>query len=412
MLEEESATVFRFNTIKEGDKMPCFIILLCLCLFPFSAVWCEEQAVVESFGASTLVIWGGNKDESLSSTYRTSNGDIVLLAQTSSTLGTPALSARTADGKRDGWILRVSGAGELKSETLLSWEGVPFILGALENPEGMCMIVVESIDRTEYVEETGYIVRRNALSKSIQREELSGLPHDVYACDRGLLITGAYATNSSHAAAWSAFVNASGHIVWSYCSPEMYSENEIVFERGVLRQNDIILYYRKPSEAPGKRYLRILDQSGQHLRDLPLPDLDDFNIQGMLPTDEGLLIYGYKFGSSERASTVFFHVDLDGHVLFFKTFADMQSVLSVCPASQGGYYFVENVDDGLNVFYLSSKGETELQQSFSYNDLISCRSIYEETDGSLTCVGEMRIPTSDDRVHEKLFVLHFPQKIR
>lgn len=392
--------------------MPCLIILLCLCLFPFSAAWCEEQAVVESFGASTLAIWGGNKDESLSSTYRTSNGDIVLLAQTSSTSGTPALSSRTSGGTSDGWILRVSGAGELKSETLLSWEGVPFILGAVENPEGMCMIVVESIDRTEYVEDTGYIVRYNVSSKSIQREELPGLPHDVYACDRGLLITGVYATDSSHVAAWSAFVDASGHISWSYCSPEMYSENEIVFQRGVLRQNEIILYYRKPAEAPEKRYLRILDQSGQLLRDLPLPDLDDFNIHGMLPTDEGLLIYGYKFGGSERAAMVFFHVDLDGHVLFFKTFADMQSVLSVCPASQGGYYFVENADDGLNVFYLSSDGEMELQQSFSYDNLISCRNINEEADGGLTCVGEMRVLTSDDRVREKLFILHFPQRIK
>lgn len=42
------------------------------------------------------------------------------------------------------------------------------------------------------------------------------------------------------------------------------------------------------------------------------------------------------------------------------------------PASQGGYYFVENTDDGLNLFYLSSDGETELQQSFSYDHLISC----------------------------------------
>lgn len=132
----------------------------------------------------------------------------------------------------------------------------------------------------------------------------------------------------------------------------------------------------------------------------------------MLPTDEGLLIYGYKFGGSERAAMVFFHVDLDGHVLFFKTFADMQSVLSVCPASQGGYYFVENADDGLNVFYLSSDGEMELQQSFSYDNLISCRNINEEADGGLACVGEMRVLTSDDRVREKLFILHFPQRIK
>ena len=156
MPEEESVNLFRLNTIKEGDKMPCFIILLCLCLFPFSTARCEEQAVVESLNASMLTIWGGNKDESLSSTYHTSNGDIVLLAQTDSTLGTPALSSRTAGGTRDGWILRVSNMGELKSETLLSWEGTPFILGAVENPESLCMIVAESIDRTEYVEDTGY----------------------------------------------------------------------------------------------------------------------------------------------------------------------------------------------------------------------------------------------------------------
>ena len=390
--------------------MPCFIILLCLCLFPFSAARCEEQAVVESLDASILTIWGGNKDESLSSTYRTSNGDIVLLAQTDSTLGTPALSSRTAGGTRDGWILRVSNMGELKSETLLSWEGTPFILGAAENPEGMCMIVVESIDGTESVEDAGYIVKYNVASKRIQREGLPGLPHDVYACDRGLLVTGAYMMDSSHVTAWSTFVDPDGHIAWSYCSPELYSENEIVFQKGVLRQNEIILYYRKPAEAPEKRYLRILDQSGQFLRDLPLPDLDHFNIHGMLPTDEGLLIYGYKFEDNERASVVFLHVALDGHVLFFKTFSDMQSVLSMCPASQGGYYFVENTNDGLNLFYLSSDGETELQQSFSYDHLISCRNIDEEADGSLTCVGEIRVSTFDNRVQEKLFILHFPQK--
>lgn len=272
------------------------------------------------------------------------------------------------------------------------------------------MIVAESIDRTEYVEDTGYIVKYNIASKNIQREELPGLPHDVYVCDRGLLVTGAYMTDSSHVAAWSAFVNTDGHISWSYCSPELYSENEIVFQKGVLRQNEIILYYRKPTEAPEKRYLRILDQNGQFLRNLPLPELDNFNIHGMLPTDEGLLIYGYKFENNEHAPVVFLHVALDGHILFFKTFSDMQNVLSVCPASQGGYYFVENTDDGLNLFYLSSDGETELQQSFSYDHLISCRNIYEEADGSLTCVGEMRVRTTDDRVQEKLFILRFPQQ--
>ena len=358
MPEEESVNLFRLNTIKEGDKMPCFIILLCLCLFPFSTAQCEGQTVVESLDTSILTIWGGNGDESLSSTYHTSNG----------------------------------------------------VIGAVENPESLCMIVTESIDRTEYVEDTGYIVKYNIASESIQREELPGLPHDVYVCDRGLLVTGAYMTDSSHVAAWSAFVNTGGHISWSYCSPELYSENEIVFQKGVLRQNEIILYYRKPTEAPEKRYLRILDQNGQFLRNLPLPELDNFNIHGMLPTDEGLLIYGYKFENNEHAPVVFLHVALDGHILFFKTFSDMQNVLSVCPASQGGYYFVENTDDGLNLFYLSSDGETELQQSFSYDHLISCRNIYEEADGSLTCVGEMRIPTSDDRVQEKLFILHFPQK--
>ena len=57
MPEEESVNLFRLNTIKEGDKMPCFIILLCLCLFPFSTARCEEQAVVESLNASMLTIW-------------------------------------------------------------------------------------------------------------------------------------------------------------------------------------------------------------------------------------------------------------------------------------------------------------------------------------------------------------------
>ena len=387
-----------------------FIILLCLCLFPFSGAWCEERAAAESFGTPSLAIWGGNGDESLSSVYHASDGDIVLLAQTDSTLGTPALSSRTSDRIRDGWILRVSEEGKLKSETLLSWEGVPFILGAVENPEGMCMIVVEFVDRTEYVEDTGYIVKYNVSSKDIQREKLPGLPHDVYACDRGLLITGACATDASHAAAGSAFVDARGHLFWSYCSPALYSENEIVFQKGVLRQNEIILYSGKPAEVPEKRFLRILNQDGHFLRDLPLLELDRFTLHGMLPTDEGLLIYGNKFGSDERASMVFLHVDLDGHVLFYKTFSDMQSVLAVCPAARGGYHFVENADGGLNVFALSGDGETELQQSFSYDNLISCRNMDEEADGSLTCVGEMRVRTADDRVQEKLFILRFPQQ--
>lgn len=382
-----------------------FMMLLCLCLFPFLGAWCEKQAAAEAPGASALAIWGGNGDESLSSAYRTSEGDVVLLAQTDSTSGTPALSSRAADGTRDGWILRVSGAGELKSETLLSWEGEPFILGAVENPEGLCMIVVESIDKTEYVENTGYIVKYNVSSKDIQREKLPGLPHDVYACERGLLITGACAVDASHAAAWSAFVDASGRISWGYCSPEMYSENEIVLQKGVLRQNETILYGRKPDEAPEKQYLRILDQSGRFLRDLPLPELNHFNIHGMLPTDEGVLIYGYKWESGECASMVFVHVDLEGHVLFSKTFADMQSVLSVCPASRGGYYFAENADDGLNVFYLSDDGETELLQSVPCDNLISCRNMYEEADGGLTCVGEMRVLTDDGCAREKLFIL-------
>ena len=181
----------------------------------------------------------------------------------------------------------------------------------------------------------------------------------------------------------------------------MYSENEIVLQKGVVRQNETILYGRKPDEAPEKQYLRILDQSGRFLRDLPLPEMKHFNIHGMLPTDEGVLIYGYKWESGECASMVFVHVDLEGHVLFSKAFADMQSVLSVCPASRGGYYFAENADDGLNVFYLSDDGETELLQSIPCDNLISCRNMYEEADGSLTCVGEMRVLTDDGCVREK-----------
>ena len=88
-----------------------FIILLCLCLFPFSGAWCEERAAAESFGTPSLAIWGGNRDESLSSVYHASDGDIVLLAQTDSTSGTPVLSSRTSDRTRDGWILRVSEEG-------------------------------------------------------------------------------------------------------------------------------------------------------------------------------------------------------------------------------------------------------------------------------------------------------------
>ena len=75
-----------------------FMMLFCLCLFPFLGAWCEKQAAAEAPGASALAIWGGNGDESLSSVYRTSEGDVVLLAQTDSTSGTPALSSH---GGRD-----------------------------------------------------------------------------------------------------------------------------------------------------------------------------------------------------------------------------------------------------------------------------------------------------------------------
>ena len=381
------------------------MMLLCLCLFPFSGAWWEKQAAAEAPGASTLAIWGGNGDESLSSAYRYfRRGRRVVGANRQHVGHTRSFLARGGRDERrlDSACFR---SGELKSETLLSWEGEPFILGAVENPEGLCMIVVESIDKTEYVENTGYIVKYNVSSKAIQREKLPGLPHDVYACGRGLLITGACAVDASHAAAWSAFVDASGCISWGYCSPEMYSENEIVLQKGVLRRNETILYGRKPDETPEKQYLRILDQSGRFLRDLPLPELEHFNIYGMLPTDEGVLIYGYKWESGECASMVFVHVDLEGRVLFSKAFADMQSVLSVCPASRGGYYFAENADDGLNVFYLSDDGETELLQSVPCDNLISCRNMYEEADGGLTCVGEMRVLTDDGCVREKLFIL-------
>lgn len=156
-------------------------------------------------------------------------------------------------------------------------------------------------------------------------------PHDVYACERGLLITGACAIDASHAAAWSAFVDASGCISWGYCSPEMYSENEIVLQKGVLRQNETILYGRKPDEAPEKQYLRILDQGGRFLRDLPLPELKHFNIHGMLPTDEGVLIYGYKWESGECAFNGFCSCRSRGACALFKGVCDMQSVLPCVP---------------------------------------------------------------------------------
>lgn len=388
--------------------MPCFILLLCLCLFPFSSVQCENQTASEPFGASTWVIWGGESHESYSSSYRASNGDIVLLAQTSSTAGTPALSSRTVDGKRDGWILRVSHAGALKDEALLSWEGEPFILGAAENPEGACMVVVESIVNAESVENTGYIVTCDTSDGCMRRETLPGLPHDAYACDGGLLLTGACPVDASHAAAWSAFVRANGQLAWSYRSPE--DDTRVCFEGGVWRDNMAILLMSKPVTAPGRWYFRLLDQNGQFLHDLLLPDLGNARMHGMLPTDEGILLYGYTFSDTGHAPMFFLHIDLEGYVLFFKTFSDMQSVLAVCPAAQGGYHFVENADDGLHVFHLSDDGETELRHSFPCASPMTCRRIDEEPDGSLTCVGDMRIRTPDGDVTEKLFTLHISQE--
>ena len=37
--------------------------------------------------------------------------------------------------------------------------------------------------------------------------------------------------------------------------------------------------------------------------------------------------------------------------------------------------------------------------------MISCRNMYEEADGGLTCVGEMRVLTDDGCAREKLFIL-------
>lgn len=390
--------------------MSCFVLLLCLCLFPFSSVRCEKQSVSEPFGASTLVIWGGNGDESLSSAHRTLDGDIVLLALTDSTAGTPALASRTADRKSDGWMLRVSNTGELRNEALLYCEGVPFILGALKNQEGACMVVVESIDNKESVENRGYIVTCDASDECMQREALPGLPHDAYACDDGLLLTGVCTVDASHAAAWSAFLKASGQLAWSYQSPE--DDTRISFEGGVWRNNMAILLINKPVTAPGKWYFRLLDQNGQFLHDLPLPDLGNARMHGMLPTDEGVLLYGYTFSDTGHAPMFFLHVDLDGHVLFEKAFTDMQSVLAVCPAAQGGYDFVENADGGLNIFHLSDDGETELLHSFPCVSPMTCRRIDEEPDGSLTCVGDMRIRMPNGDVTEKLFTLHILQENR
>ncbi len=100
------------------------------------------------------------------------------------------------------------------------------------------------------------------------------------------------------------------------------------------------------------------------------------------------MIYGYKWESGECLNGFLFMSISRGMCSFQKAFADMQSVLSVCPASRGGYYFAENADDGLNVFYLSDDGETELLQSVPCDNLISCRNMYEEADGGLTCVGK------------------------
>ena len=44
-------------------------------------------------------------------------------------------------------------------------------------------------------------------------------------------------------------------------------------------------------------------------------------------------------------------------------------------------------------------------QSVPCDNLISCRNMYEEEDGGLTCVGEMRVLTDDGCAREKLFIL-------
>lgn len=383
--------------------MRCLLALLFMvCLLPIPAYKAQTTA------STALSLWGGNGYESLTSCVRTPEGDFVLLAQTNSTSGTPALSTRTNSGKKDGWVLRVSRSGELTGERLLAYEGSTCVLGTAENPEGACHVIVESVQGEDSVVSTGYVVRCDAATGSVQREPLPGQPHQAFSSGKGMLLTGACAIDGSRSAAWCALVDGEGQLAWSYC-PEDDSAEGIALKAGVWRGEEVVLFAQGDGE---QQALRVLDGEGRFLRDIPLPDEERLYLHGMLPTEEGVLLYGYTFSGAETSQTFFLHVDLNGNVLLSRTFSDMQSVLAVCPSAQGGYVFVENADDGLYVFHLSSDGETQLQQRFPYGNLITCRYVCEEPDGSLTCVGDLRVKADDGRVLGKLFILCLSQKIQ
>ena len=120
----------------------------------------------------------------------------------------------------------------------------------------------------------------------------------------------------------------------------------------------------------------------------------------MLPMDEGLLIDGCKSIGSECASQVFsismVMFSFSGRLRICKAFRRL-------PATQGGCCFAENANTMAYMCLICLATQKR--------NLIMCRRIDEEDDGSLACMGEMHVLTPDYRVREKLFVLHFPQQI-
>ena len=378
--------------------------------------WCIVTLLIfmmKAFPAmASMNTWGGNGNDILSAVSRAENGDFILFAQTNSTTGTNALSSRLYSGKKDGWMLRVTNEGEVISEALLSGEGInnTTILGGMVTSDGTHIIIIESSESEESpVAYTGYMVTHNAKTNGTRKEELLGLPHEVYVSEKGMLVVGAKEIDAYRSMVWCCMIARDGRICWEYCSPEEYGyePNQMRVELGILREDHAILVMEQTKEDRVIQILRVLDENGRVLRDVCLQSQVYLYIRGGFPTQDGLMFYGYHVDELFEPHGFFCHVDMDGNLQFSKSLAETSVVRTACPSQKGGYYFAENHSERINLFHLDETGEIELLKSYDYDEPVECQSIFEEPDGEIVCMGTLRTDTSALKGVEDIFFLRY-----
>lgn len=376
--------------------------------------WCIVALLIfmmKTFPAmAAMHTWGGNGNDILSAVSRAENSDFFLFAQTNSTTGTNALSSRLHSGKKDGWMLRITNEGELISEALLPGTGInnTTILGGMDTSDGTCIIIIESSENEESpVAYTGYMVTHNAKNNGMCKEELLGLPHEVYVSEEGMLVVGAKEIDDYRSTVWCCMIAQDGGIRWEYCSSEEYGyePNQMRVELGILRGDLAILVMEQTEGDRAIQTLRILDENGRVLRDVCLQSQTYLYIHGGFPTQDGLMLYGYHVDELFEPHGIFCCVDMDGNLRFSKSLAETSVVRTACPARRGGYYFAENHSEGINLFHLDETGEIELLKSYDYDELIECQNIFEEPDGGIVCMGTLRTDASTEKGLEDIFFL-------